>query len=181
LEQKSFLPGHFRRIWPKDEASYRAHLLRLDREGRSMRFAGAVSDETISDYSRHIADPARMLHGFFEGAELRGASELVPLGDVGRMAEAAFSVEPGYRRRGAGIELMRRTIRSARTGGIARLLVRCLPANRAMQDLARKFTDELIFEGEDVLALIEPAPATGATFVDEAVDGLSGLALAWCE
>jgi hypothetical protein len=50
-----------------------------------------------------------------------------------------------------------------------------------MQNLARRFTDELSFEGGDVLALIAPPPATGATFADEAVESLRGLALSWCE
>jgi GNAT superfamily N-acetyltransferase len=181
LEPKSFVPGHFRRIWPGDAVSYQAHLLRLDREGRNMRFAGAVSDEIIRDYSRHIADPSRVLHGFLQGAELRGTAELVPLADAESVAEAAFSVEQGCRRQGVGLELMRRTIRAARTRGFRKLVVRCLPTNRAMQNLARRFTDDLIFEGSDVLALIQSPPATGATFADATVDGLRGLLLSWSE
>ena len=181
LEPKTFLPGHFRRIWPSDEPAYRAHLLRLDPEGRNMRFAGAISDEALIAYGRRIADADRVLHGFFERGELRGTAELVPADDAEETAEAALSVERGYRRRGVGLELMRRTIRAARLRGLRRLQVRCLPTNRAMQNLARRFTDELSFEGGDVLALIAPPPATGATFADEAVESLRGLALSWCE
>jgi GNAT superfamily N-acetyltransferase len=179
--QGQSLPGHVRRIWPRDAALYRAHLLRLDREGRVMRFAGAVSDERVAEYSASIGDPNRVLHGFFHGGELRGAAELVPSGDAERMAEAAFSVEQGSRRQGVGRELMSRTIRAARTRGVKRLLVRCLPTNRAMQSLARSFAADLVFESGDVLGLIDPPPATGATYADEAVDGMRSLALAWFE
>ncbi|MFI5016027.1 MAG: GNAT family N-acetyltransferase [Hyphomicrobiales bacterium] len=181
LEPKAILAGHVRRIWPVDAGLYRAHLLRLDREGRGMRFAGAISDDCVADYSRSISDPSRVLHGFLQGRDLRGAAELVPLEDRERMAEAAFSVEQGYRRQGIGRELMARSIRAARTRGIKRLLVRCLPTNRAMQGLARQFSAEIIFESGDVLGLIDPPPATGATFADEAVDGMRSLALAWFE
>ena len=181
MEPKNLRTGHFRRIWPQDGPAYLAHLLRLDREGRNMRFGGAIADETVARDSLHIGDPDRVLHGFFDGSLLRGTAELVPPEPGGDMGEAAFSVEQGYRRQGAGLELMRRTIRAARTRGIRRLLVRCLPTNRAMQNLARKFASELVFESGDVLALIEPPPATSATFVDEAVDGLRGAAFAWLE
>jgi len=190
-EGHDLVRGHVRRIWPGDAALYQAHLLRLDREGRIMRFAGAVADETVANYASNIADPHRVLHGYFDGGELRGAAELVPLRDgqlmagermAGEnMAEAAFSVEQGYRRLGIGQELMARTIRAARTRGIRRLLVHCLPTNRAMQSLARKFEADLVFESGDVLGLIDPPAATGATYADEAVDGLRSLALAWLE
>jgi hypothetical protein len=76
---------------------------------------------------------------------------------------------------------MARTIRAARTRGVRRLLVRCLPTNRAMQGLARSFAADLVFESGDVLGLIDPPPATGATYADEAVDGMRSLALAWLE
>jgi GNAT superfamily N-acetyltransferase len=181
LEPKTRIQGHVRRIWLSDEALYRAHLLRLDRDGRIMRFAGAISDETVADYSQSIGEPKRVLHGYFDGSELRGAAELVPLLDAEHTAEAAFSVEQGYRRLGIGHELMARTIRAARTRGIKHLLVRCLPTNRAMQNLARKFAADLVFESGDVLGLIDPPPATGATYADEAVDGLRSLAFAWFE
>ena len=61
-----FGSGHVRRIWPGDG------------ESRNLRFAGAISDESICDYAGLIADPYRVLHGFFDGNELHGASELVP-------------------------------------------------------------------------------------------------------
>jgi GNAT superfamily N-acetyltransferase len=176
-----FGSGHVRRIWPGDAASYCAHLIRLDGESRNMRFAGAISDESICDYAGLIADPCRVLHGFFDGNELRGASELVPPRHGEYTAEAAFSVEKGYRRRGVGQELMARSIRAARTRDIRQVMMRCLATNHAMQTLARKFGAELIFGNGDVLALIDPPPATRATFADEAIDGLRDLALAWCE
>jgi GNAT superfamily N-acetyltransferase len=161
LEPNTFPAGHVRRIWAADAANCRAHLLRLDREGRNMRFAGTISDDRIAEYSASNAEPGRVLHGFFHGRDLRGAAEIVPLNDAERTGEAAFSVEQGYRRQGVGHELMARTIRAARLRGIERLLVRCLPTNRAMQNLARKFAADLIFESGDVLGLIDPPPASG--------------------
>jgi len=80
LASKTSVPSYVRRLWPSDRAAYEAHLLGLDEEGRTMRFAGTISDERIVVYGRLILDPRRVLHGFFQGASCAAPRNSFPPG-----------------------------------------------------------------------------------------------------
>ena len=43
--------GLIRKLWISEAEAYRDHLLRLDPDSRRNRFAGAVSDQFVSDYA----------------------------------------------------------------------------------------------------------------------------------
>ena len=61
-------------------------------------------------------------------------------------AEAAFSVETEYRRRGIGEKLFRRIQRAATNHGVETIEIICLPDNIGMQRLAQKFKTQFTFE-----------------------------------
>lgn len=174
--------AHIRRLWRADGRALREHLLRLDLETRRDRFASALSDGAVADYARRAVVAPGLVLGAFVDGQLRGVAELRPLGEGPgpRAAEGAFSVEKPYRLRGLGTALFDRVSLAARNRGIRRLMVRCLPHNRAMQALAKKFGGELKLdrgETEGFITLDLPTPFSlwRETF-DETVD-LSLIAL----
>lgn len=171
--------GFIRKLYPADLAEFRAHLLRLDADSRRARFAMMASDEFVASYAETAFALDTLLFGYFEHGELRGAAELRMLsGQRPRMAEAAFSVEPGCRHQGIGSGLMEHIILAARNRGIGKLYMSCLGWNRPMQALARRFSAELVFESDDVLGIVDaPAPTTG-TLMQEAVTNAGSFATA---
>ena len=72
--------GLIRKLWISETDAYRDHLLRLDRESRTRRFSGAVSDEFIARHAATANALGVVVHGFFVEGALRGAAELRPLG-----------------------------------------------------------------------------------------------------
>lgn len=172
-----------RRIWPSDFAAFRDHLLRLDPESRHDRFAMAVSDEFLERYARSCFRFDDRIYGWFVDGVLRGAGEFrrIEPADArpgGRAGEAAFSIEKGWRRRGAGAALMSRILRAARNRGVDTLYMSCLAGNHAMQALARKFSARLRFEPDDVAGRIAGEGPTPFSVLAEAFDDVSAFATA---
>jgi GNAT superfamily N-acetyltransferase len=122
---------------------YCAHLLRLDPASRRNRFGGTVSDDYIRGYTQPSNLAGAVLHGFFVDGVLRGIAELRLL--PGDEAETALSIEKGWQGRGVGTALLGRTLIAARTRGTKLLHLTCLPENRRMWQLARKFRADLTF------------------------------------
>lgn len=171
--------GHVRKLFPADLAEFRTHLLRLDPESRRARFAMVATDAFISGYAETAFALDTILFGYFEAGEMRAAAELRMLsGQPAGMAEAAFSVEPAYRHRGLGSQLMEQLIVAARNRGVRKLYMSCLGWNRAMQALARRFSAELVFETEDVLGILEAPAATPSSLMQEAWSDAGSFATA---
>ena len=82
--------GLIRKLWISEAEAYRDHLLRLDPDSRRNRFAGAVSDQFVTDYANLSFGIDAVIHGFFVDGTLRGAAELRPIGAPIR-AGAGFS------------------------------------------------------------------------------------------
>ena len=165
--------GVLRRIYPLDTHAFRDHLLRLDSEGRHDRFAAAVSDAYIEDYVIGFFRSGDIAYGYFVGEELRGAGELRQVGDG--TAEAAFSVEPQWRRTGVGTALMSRIVRAARNRNDKILMMMCLSQNRAMQQLAKHFSADLTFATDQVTGRMVGRMATPISLWSEALDDTLGL------
>ena len=111
---------------------------------------------------------------------MRGAGELRGVGlglDTGS-AEAAFSVEVGWRRRGVGTELMGRIVQAARNRGAETLYMSCLARNRAMQGMAKKFEAELQFDADDLTGKLVARTPSAAALWDEWIDDASSFATA---
>jgi GNAT superfamily N-acetyltransferase len=180
----SFRDGAVRRLWPAEAGALRAHLLRLDADSRYDRFAMSASDRFIDDYAARCFGLDDVVYGFFVDGELRAAGELRrvagPDGPAGfdHLAEAAFSVERPWRRRGVGAELMARIIRAARNRRADRLYMSCLARNQAMRRLARKFAADLTVEPDDVAGALDLSAPTAFTLVDETIDDAQGFATA---
>ena len=144
-----------RRLWPSDMDAYRDHLLRLDPRSRHERFGGGMSDDFLVHYAEHCFGQGDLLYGAYIDGELVGAAELrsgsaiwseqAPF-DRHIHAEAAFSVEPEYRRRGIGEKLFRRIQRAASNHGVEMIEIICLPDNIGMRMLAQKFKTHFTFE-----------------------------------
>jgi GNAT superfamily N-acetyltransferase len=133
---------------------YFEHLLRLDPEARRRRFYEGVQDFHLALHSGAAVADGRVCLGYLEEGIIRGAAELLT-SEGDSLAEAAFSVEAGWRKKGVGGLLMAGIIESARAQGVARFTVACLPENTAMQRLAAQFDAELNREGDNILGVIE--------------------------
>lgn len=142
--------GQVQRLWPSDLDAFRDHLLRLDTQSRFERFAMAASDDFVRGYAEKCFGIDDVIFGFFVDGVLRGAGELRPVapGVHDASAESAFSVEPGWRRRGIGTELMERIVQAARNRGAGTLYMSCLARNAAMQGLVEKFKADLSFDDD---------------------------------
>lgn len=183
MEQIRLHHGLVRRLFPADIAEFRGHLLRLDPVSRRDRFGMAVSDDFVSQYADRCFGIDDVIYGYIEDDIVRGAGELrgighnLPLG-FGGSAEAAFSVEMDWRRRGIGSELMGRIVRAARNRRAETLYMSCLISNNAMQRLARKFSAELRAEPDESAGALAPRSPSPETLFHEAVDDAAGFATA---
>ena len=163
--------GNIHKLGTADEKLFCDHLLRLDKKGRRLRFGHSVSDSFIEKYTKLSSDVDSVIYGFFVDDILRGVSELRPLADSwGDMAEAAFSVEPGFQDLGIATELMGRIIRSARNRNVGHLYISCLAENRKMQRIAKKYDAQLRFEHGEVLGEILPEHRTIGSVLSEKLD-----------
>jgi GNAT superfamily N-acetyltransferase len=153
-EANSSLP-EVRRLWPSDQEAFRDHLLSLDPRSRHLRFGGGMSDDFLVRYSENCFGKGDLVYGAFIAGKLVGAAELrsnqaiwseqAPFGRHIH-AEAAFSVDDGYRRRGVGERLFKRILRAATNHGVETIEIVCLPENVGMQNLAKKFEAHFTFE-----------------------------------
>ena len=179
MDERTIITSNIRKIWPSESKSFAAHLLRLDKDSRRMRFAHGVSDSFIEDYASRMSDMGSVVYGYSADGELRAAAELRKLGDGwSPEAEAAFSVEKAYQGHGLGSELMGRVIRSARNRGVQRLYMSCLAENSKMQAIARKHEADLRFEYGEVIGEIVPNEPNYFSILQEAVEDRVGYMMA---
>lgn len=173
MQDPILVDGTIRKLWIGEANIYREHLLRLDVESRRNRFGGAVSDDLIRMYVDQSDGLSAVLHGYFVDGHLRGVGELRLFGSpLSETAEAAFSIEKPWQSHGVGSALLERTILAARNRGIKHLHMMCLPDNRRMQQLARKFDADLSFDFGSVLSdIAAPYPTPLSIFRELVADG----------
>jgi RimJ/RimL family protein N-acetyltransferase len=144
-----------RRLWPADMPAFRDHLLRLDPVSRHQRFGGGMSDDFIAHYAESCFGRGDLVFGAFVDGELHGAAELRSIEAIWSEqapfqrhihAEAAFSVEQEFRRRGIGEQLFGRLQRAASNHGVETIEIICMPENIGMMRLAEKFKTHFTFE-----------------------------------
>ncbi|MDE2578274.1 MAG: GNAT family N-acetyltransferase [Hyphomicrobiales bacterium] len=172
--------GVMRRLWPSDLPAFREHLLRLDPQSRNDRFAMAVTDEFLINYADRCFGIDDVIYGYFVDGVMRGAGELrgVGLGLNSGSAEAAFSVEQDWRRRGVGTELLGRIVQAARNRGADTLYMSCLARNKAMQGLAKKFEADLQFDADDLTGKLVARTPSATRYWQEWLDDASSFATA---
>lgn len=175
-ETKSF-NVEIRRLWPSDMEAFRDHLLRLDPRSRHERFGGGMSDDFLVHYAEHCFGRGDLVYGAYVHDHLCGAAELRSSHTIwseqapfGRHihAEAAFSVEEGYRRRGVGEKLFRRIQRAASNHGVETIEVICLPDNIGMRTLAQKYKTHFTFEESALTGRLRARRPTPLSLLREA-------------
>lgn len=156
-----------RRLWPSDREAVSAHFQRLDPETLASRFMAPVGERTARAYAKRAFVNEGLVYGCFVDGTLRGVGELRPGGRsalglrLGRRAEAAFTVERDYRRRGIGATLFRRIVGGARNRGVGDVHVRCFTDNASMRRLAIRLGAELKLSGPETngtIRLDRPTP-----------------------
>lgn len=178
MDTNSRPSGIIRKLFAADLPDFRAHLRRLDPESRQSRFIGAVADEYLDAYADRCLASRGLVFGYVEDGIVRGAAELQPF-EIGgeRRAEAAFSVERAWRRRGIGSALFSRLLVSARNRDVKTLIVNCMGDNEAMRALARRFSAEIIFEHGDLIGTIKGLGPTPVSIAEEMIDDARSLAM----
>lgn len=137
------------------------HFLRLDDESRRRRFCRPVTDAFLRSYVESMRNSPGVVEGVFVDGTLRGVAELRPLtAPSAREAEAAFSVEKDFQRRGLGTRLFERLVLRARNQGVRTLSMACLPENRAMQKLARRLGGTLVRWPGEIHGTVSEEPPT---------------------
>ncbi len=176
-ENKQVSGLEIRRLWPSDMEAFRDHLLRLDSRSRHERFGGGMSDDFLMHYAEHCFGQGDLLYGAFVDSHTCGAAELrsnmaiwseqAPFGRHIH-AEAAFSVETEFRRRGIGEKLFRRIQRAATNHGVETIEIICLPDNVGMQRLAQKFKTQFTFEENSLTGRLTARRPTAYSLMREA-------------
>jgi len=114
------------------------HLVRLPGDDRRLRFGATMSDALIEHYAAGIDFSRDRVFGVFApDSTLIGAAHLA-LDLSLRFAEIGLSVEPAYRDKGYGYQLLQRAIQHAANSGYRTLFMHCLDENAIMKHLARK-------------------------------------------
>ena len=177
MSETDLFPVEIRRLWAPDMEEFRDHLLHLDSQSRHDRFAGGVSDEFVAHYAERCFGKGDLLYGAFVGGRLIGVAELrssqaiwseqAPFGRHVH-AEAAFSVEQDYRRRGIGEKLFERIERAASNHGVETIEIVCLPENAGMMRLAQKFKTVFAFEQNSLAGRLTARRPTALSLVREA-------------
>ena len=163
--------GLIRKLWIGEAYRYRDHLFRLDANSRRTRFGGAVSDAYIRQHVETSTWLLAVLQGFFVEGVLRGAAELRLIDErSSAAAEVAFSVEEKWQGHGVGSVLLQRTLLAARNRGIKFLHMACLPNNKRMQQLARKFDVELSFDVGGIVGEVATSRPTPLSLLRELVN-----------
>ncbi len=166
----------FRKLFPNEMSRYRAHLLRLESVDRHLRFGGSVSDAVIEQHCLRMDWHDTIVIGYFVDGELRGAAELRTAGDLfPSRGELAFSVERVYQGRGVGSALMGRVLNIARNRGIRQVNLVCLLENRAMQNLAVKFSGARVVDAGEVGVSIRLDRADQISLMTEALEESAAL------
>ena len=170
-------PVEIRRLWPADMVAFRDHLLRLDAHSRHQRFGGGVSDDFVVHYAESCFGQGDLVFGAFVDRQMRGAGELRSTEAIWSEqapfqrhlhAEAAFSVEAAYRRRGIGERLFQRIERAASNHGVETIDIVCMPDNVGMMRLAAKFKTEFAFEENQLAGRLTARRPTTFSLMREA-------------
>ena len=177
MNEATSSPVEIRRLWPSDMEAFRDHLLSLGPRSRHLRFGGGMSDDFLVRYAEKCFGKGDLIYGAFIDGKLVGAAELrsnqaiwseqAPFGRHIH-AEAAFSVEEGYRRRGIGEELFKRILRAATNHGVETIEIVCLPENVGMQNLAKKFHTHFAFEENSLTGRLRARRPTALSLIREA-------------
>ena len=183
-KQRSFALD-IRRLWHSDMSTFRDHLLRLDPNSRHQRFGGGMSDDFVRHYAEHCFGKGDLVFGAFINGQMIGAAELRSNEAIWTErapfqrhvhAEAAFSVEEPFRRRGIGESLFRRIETAASNHGVETIKIVCMPDNIGMIRLAAKFKAQFTFEENTYTGRLTARRPTAMTMLGEVAHDIADFA-----
>ena len=134
------------------------HLLALPSDDRVLRFNTTAPDDKIVEYCRHWKHDTDIAEGAWSGTRLVGLIHL-PVFAVGPdlVGELGVSVDPAWRQRQVATRLAQRTFDRCAERGVGRVYVNFLTRNRPMLCLARRFTTDIVQDGDETVAKIRIA------------------------
>lgn len=136
-----------------DEADLVSLLLRLDQPSRVSRFGAATSDTVLAAHARRALADADWIAAVFMDSGLCAFVETYKLGSQAPgVAEAAFVVEPHWRRLGIATALLRASVEWARCSRIDTLRMVFSRSNWPMRKLVSKGTANLRVSEEEISA-----------------------------
>ncbi len=170
--------GAFRTLWEWEKPDYLAHLMRLDKECRRLRFHRAMSDRGLAIHADHVFESDKVhVIGWFKDGVLRGAAEVAIFEtERGLEAEAAFAIESGWRRMGVGRLLMERAALHARNLGATTLHIATDHDNRAMIRLAEAAGTRFELRETDAEGVLHTEPRSVFSIALESLEEDIGVA-----
>lgn len=149
------MPCRFTPLRSHDQSAVVRHLLELDADDRALRFNTTAPDNAIIGYCGRWDFAGDVVEGAWDGDVLVGVIHL-PVFRAGAhlIGELGVSVAAGSRKRRIATELALRAIESGRSRGLDRVYINFLTRNRPMMCLARRFTRDITFDGDETVAVI---------------------------
>jgi len=169
-----------RKLSVRESERLKHHLGRLSQEDRRLRFGHFVNELGLAHYVDAIDWAESWAVGAFEGAQLRGIVEVrrgtgAPSATT---AELSVSVEESHQNQGLGSRLVAEALLVARNRNIRSVFLLCLPENRPIQKIARKFAGRLTSVDGDLEARIRPPLATPLSIMAEIFNDSRAIAQA---
>ena len=146
-----------------------AHLLRLGKEDRYLRFGFHASDTVIADYVSQIDLDFDDVFAVLDHELQIKATAHVAYSKAPNINHAEFGVSVDTQARGQGLgnALMQRAIMHARTREVDRFFIQALGENQPMLNLARKGGMALANEGGEVTGFLRLPPSDAATRLED--------------
>ncbi|MCC7059252.1 MAG: GNAT family N-acetyltransferase [Burkholderiaceae bacterium] len=150
-------------------AEVSAHLIRLSRDDRRLRFGVPSSDESIAGYVAGIDFSADTVFGVRDDdGQLIGLTHVAGVDDT---AELGLSVDASMRGQGLAQAMFRRAMLHARNRGFRVLYMHCLSENAAMMHIAGKAGMRIVIDGSERDAHLALPPATPISVGAEVYEG----------
>lgn len=162
-----------RRMHFAERSAFVSHLLRLDKESRSIRWCKAMSDQNIVDYVDNLVSwPWVTIIGYYHKGTLRGCVEIhMDKTLKSKSAELAFSVEREFQSARIGTNLLQQALMFVRNRGLTHIVVNCRSSNIKMVKLIKKaFPIAIHREGDELLIEVKLANANLLTLWQEFFD-----------
>jgi pimeloyl-ACP methyl ester carboxylesterase len=161
-------PGyHFARLTPADEPAIALHLLSLDVEDRALRFGHPARDEVIASYVRGLNFNRDVAEGAWDAGRLVGFAHLAVYPENGyAVGELGISIRIEARGRQVGSRLLQSAIVRARRYGLVRLYIHYMRRNSGMTRLARRFSSEITYTGDEALATLAITAPESSVFTE---------------
>jgi GNAT superfamily N-acetyltransferase len=171
-----------RKLLPSEAAKLGAHLCRLTREQRTLRFMGALDDVAVEAHCDKLDWLRTVVIGFFDAGVLRGAAELQATDEhFPILCEVAISVEAAWQDRGVATELLRRALVVARNRAARGVELNCAGNNHRIQHVAQKFGARFHCGSGACEAEIPTPVPTYWSLCEEALDDGLGWVSCWID